>query len=125
MFKRAILAIKNIKKVINGNMHNQINILQSRIDNQYEVIQKLNKIILDTRNTLSNIVDIGVDVHLKSSNSWAVVCIGGNIQRIEFLDLDRTDIEHIREFLSRYKVSNKCIDAHPSMYNIFKYKELI
>ncbi len=51
---------------------------------------------------LESLVDIGIDLHLKSE-SWAVVCVGGKEHRdyVRFFRLPSNEIFYIRDLLMK------------------------
>jgi len=60
---------------------------------------------------INKIVDVGMDVHMKSSGSWAVLCIDGNPQYMKFIRFERNDIRELQYFLKRFEYSKRVIDA--------------
>lgn len=67
---------------------------------------------------LERLVDVGVDVHVRS-NSWAVVCIGGSREYVKFYTLGRgghdNDLHALLNFLRDMKRAGVIIDAEPNM----------
>ena len=89
-----------------------------RLDDFQEDIKAKIKRLEDEYSDLNNrlfyferLIHIGMDLKAhEKSNSWAVVCIGGNVQRILFLSLNRSDACHVQEFLKEYKNSDIILD---------------
>jgi len=78
----------------------------------------LNKIICEIDNLqkrckfLESLVDVGVDINQRS-RSWAVVCLRGKVEKVNFYESDDNTIEEITRFLLQFKRDNLIIDAHP------------
>ena len=75
----------------------------------------LDREIMNLRNRcefLESLVDVSVDVHQRSP-SWAVVCLRGKIERVNFYEGSSESIKEILKFLSNFKKENIIIDAHP------------
>ena len=110
----------------------EIEELKSQIDDKDRKIQhlekelfcynsKLNKLNL----TLKSVVNIGVDIdyYHKNEHSWAVVCIGGDMKVVKFMDLKRKDAREVMCILESFSCANHVVDS-PPMYmfdDIFKF----
>lgn len=65
--------------------------------------------------------DIGVDVHQRT-DSWAVVCIAGKKEYVNFVRLDSRDARNVMYFLKRFENSNsRVVDAPYGLMECFKY----
>lgn len=84
-------------------------------------LNDLSKKVNANRETLSNIVNVSTDVH-DGSGSRCVISVGGNLQYVKFVDLNRKNIREIVDFLKRYEAGRHTIDS-PQGY-IFE-KELM
>ena len=91
---------------------------QSELLKLQKQLQK-NQIQEDRINNLLNNLDISVDVHYRA-NSWAVISIQGERSDfIKFIDLGRSDINEIYNFLRRYDRTK--VDAEPRIYEWLKF----
>ena len=61
-------------------------------------------------NFFESVCNIGVDVHT-TTDSWAVVCIAGKKEYIDFVRLDHHDARDVVDFLKQFKRSKTIIDA--------------
>lgn len=60
---------------------------------------------------LKALVKCGVDVHMRQdSASWAVVCLAGKSEYVNFVKLDNKDARDIRDFLRNFKQRNTLLD---------------
>ena len=84
-------------------------------------LNDLSKKVNVNRETISNIVNVSTDVH-EGNGSWCVISVGGNLQYVKFVDLNRKNIREIVDFLKRYEAGRHTIDS-PQGY-IFE-KELM
>jgi hypothetical protein len=86
-------------------------------------IDKTNDKIDSTAQTLRSVVSIGADVYENKhdrNNSWAVVCIGGKLNVVKFIDLDRGDAMGVLSFLKQFEISRHVIDTpHRMMFDEF------
>ena len=74
---------------------------------------------------MNSICEVGVDVRLNGrsrdhNESWAVICVHGNIDYVKFVSMEQRDIREIAEFLKRFKYSNMHIDT-PAFHAIRDY----
>ena len=69
--------------------------------------------------TVESVVSIGTDVHIHDyTNSWAVVCIEGNVNMVKFVDLRRGEARDVLRFLKQFEVGKHCIDTpYKEMFN--------
>lgn len=63
------------------------------------------------RATITKLINIGVDISRPPDKSWAVVCIGGKPEYVDFREFSRGEIIHVINFLKQFKGSNKIIDS--------------
>jgi len=61
------------------------------------------------------LVNIGVDVNMIKSPSWAIVCLRGNPDTVKYFEFDKNEAKSIADFMSRYSRANQIIDAAPSV----------
>lgn len=61
-------------------------------------------------NFFESVCNIGVDVHM-TTDSWAVVCIAGKKEYVDFVRLDHRDARNVVDFLKQFKRSKAIIDA--------------
>lgn len=62
-------------------------------------------------NTLNSLVKCGVDVHLhQSCSSWAVVCLAGKTEYVNFVRLDDKSVIEVRDFLRNFQERNTRLD---------------
>jgi len=61
-------------------------------------------------NFFESVCNIGVDVHA-TTDSWAVVCIAGKREYVDFVRLDHRDARNVVDFLKQFKRSEAIIDA--------------
>lgn len=68
-----------------------------------------------------SLIDVGVDVHMHSPHSWAVICISGKTEYVRFVDLGHKEIYEISKFIKRFEGNNVCIDTpHRMPKEMFK-----
>lgn len=81
----------------------------SRVDEKVDI----------NRTTLASVVEISTDVTINhrhsNETSWAMVSIGGKIQRIKFVNLGKQNYMEIVHFLKRYEAGKHVINS-PSPY---------
>jgi|GEM_PF-4021609 len=96
----------------------------------YEISKNANLIEQDIvliKNELEELVSVGADIypyrnHGSNDRSWAVVCVGGKLDYVRFIDLGRQEITYLRDFLRQFEYSRRVIDCpYPQMFD-FKYK---
>ena len=62
-------------------------------------------------NTLNSLVKCGVDVHLhQHHSSWAVVCLAGKTEYVNFVRLDDKSAKDVRDFLRNFRERNCLLD---------------
>jgi hypothetical protein len=62
-------------------------------------------------NTLNSLVKCGVDVHLhQNHSSWAVVCLAGKTEYVNFVRLNDKDARDVRDFLKNFRERNCLLD---------------
>jgi hypothetical protein len=89
---------------------------------KYLGYDKLQKELIDLKKRckyLESFLDVSVDIHQKEP-SWAVVCLRGKIERVNFYISDSNTIEEIAQFLRQFKKENIIIDAHPQCAYLMK-----
>ena len=77
--------------------------------------------VLDDRlKLIENTVKIGVDVAQREHDSWAVICIHGKQDYVQFIKLPSNDIQEIQRFISRFKKEyNVVVDCPPCAKHLF------
>lgn len=73
----------------------------------------------DKIKNLQALVQVGVDVHMYHGTSWAVVCIAGNPEYVQFVDLGKQEARVIKDFLRQFDRKNVCVDTPPHMRLFF------
>ena len=58
---------------------------------------------------LQKLVQVGVDVGYHDG-SWAVICIAGKSEYVNFVNLGREDVQRVRQFLRQFEGSQRTID---------------
>lgn len=121
LFKDELEQFKEIDKLKNDYIwlksitENSIAILNNSSNKLTEAksLHEGSKILLDdTRKLLTEVCDIGVDVHtLHPEYNWAVVCMHGKIDYVKFIPLNNSDARDVMNFLKRFEYSNKYIDS--------------
>lgn len=61
-------------------------------------------------NVIKTTCQIGVDVHMKT-DSWAVVCINGKQDYVNFVRLDSRDARDVKHFLKQFESSSITLDT--------------
>jgi len=83
--------------------------------------------ILANKRTLESLVQIGADVVQPNTceRSWAVICLGGKIQQVRFVDFEKKDYRYLIDFLKQFESGRRVIDApNRDMFNdFFVWKE--
>ena len=60
----------------------------------------------------NKITDVAVDVNTgREEHSWAVVCIAGRPEYVQFIPLDRNDARCVIDFLKQFQYSKRIIDS--------------
>jgi len=90
-------------------------------------INSTNDLIIANNNTkksnelIASMLDIGVDIH-EYSDSWAVVCIAGKSEYVQFARLDGRNARDVLSFLNQFENANKIIvDAPYGMMETFNW----
>lgn len=74
-------------------------------------------ILLENRvKELESLIRVGVDVHMYGGRSWAIVCVSGHPEFVQFVDLDQRDAREITQFISKYDRKNVCVDLPPALF---------
>jgi hypothetical protein len=122
IFKEELQLIKNLQnelllncnnleeKIIDLSLRHQaaINVV-SEARSQYIDATKLCN---EVRKTISQLMDVGVDVHMKNTNhSWAVVCLQGKPEYVKFVHLDHSSCRELMRYLRQFESSNMTIDS--------------
>lgn len=69
------------------------------------------RIITNDVNTLNSLVKCGVDVHLhQNHSSWAVVCLAGKSEYVNFVRLNDKDAKDVRDFLKNFRQRDCLLD---------------
>ena len=80
-------------------------------------IKEYQKEVKDNTKLVQSVINVGVDVSFYEE-SWAVICIKGHPEYVQFRSLGRDDTRRVIKFLNQFKYSNCIIDA-PRMF--FKF----
>ena len=67
---------------------------------------------------LMQLIDVGVDISFRPRNgneNWAIVCINGKINRVQFVQLPPNDGRHLVDFLKAFERSNSTYDMPPTI----------
>jgi hypothetical protein len=74
-----------------------------------------NKKLTDKFDLLIDQAQVGVDIRIKEKYgrnlSWAVVCLKGKQEYVQFFGLSDSDIRYIQDFLRPFGRRKDCIDA--------------
>lgn len=77
-----------------------------------EEIDALHEKIDVLHTTLENVVSIATDVEpQEKSGSWAVVCVEGRVNRVQFYNLSHSDGQEVFRFLKGFEAGHHCIDS--------------
>lgn len=105
LFEKEIVELLKLKKEVDSLKLTKI---------QYEyLLQQVDSINVDQRQLekeLREITGCGLNVGLKYSPNWAVICIQGKQDFIKFIDLDNKELRDIQHFLRRFDKRNCSID---------------
>lgn len=99
-FIKKILGISELEKE-NQRLKNSINVLKTEASFIREQIL------------------IGVDHHIKYQNSFAVICLKGKTDYVNFFRLKPNQIREIAMFLKKFDSNNAYIDTMPGMRDLF------
>lgn len=70
---------------------------------------------------LESLVLVGADIAASQRGaSWAVICIHGKQDFVQFMDLSGRDAEEIRRLLRNFEPSNRCVDAPLHLREMFR-----
>lgn len=114
-FKKRIrtwLGIEQNNKDINAIIHSNCKRLSD--------LEKENRILSKENELFKSMCDVGVDMHMKT-DSWAVVCISGKAEYVQFVRLDSREARDIKYFLKRFEKSNVKVDAPYGFLKHFKW----
>ncbi|MGL5330099.1 MAG: hypothetical protein ACRDD7_12590 [Peptostreptococcaceae bacterium] len=78
--------------------------------------------IADQIINLNSLYSIGVDVGVNQRNehhNWAVICMNGKPEYVQFIDLNRGDVREVRDFLRRFEGSRRIVDAPFNYFDMF------
>ncbi|MFW9871930.1 MAG: hypothetical protein ACFFG0_02435 [Candidatus Thorarchaeota archaeon] len=67
---------------------------------------------------LNSLVKIGIDHHIHD-DSWAVFCLAGNPEYVEFFRLKKNDLYEMRHFFKQFERGNMKVDTPPHFKNLF------
>lgn len=100
--------------------------IQSVKDNIEKGLRNATETSRKNREDIDNILrglDLSVDVH-ENGNSWAVISLrAGDSVYLKFIDLSRSDIRDIADFLRKYeRASGMKIDALPRASDFFRIR---
>jgi hypothetical protein len=59
---------------------------------------------------LKSLIHVGMDFHFKGTGSWAVICVEGKPEYVNFVKLDTKDVREISQFLSHFDRNNVSLD---------------
>ena len=82
-------------------------------------ITKLEKDINKLNNKFNSYLEVAIDVNQKTP-SWAVVCLKGKQERLNFYGSDENTIKEIERFLRQFNRDNRIIDAPISFKSFLK-----
>ena len=78
-------------------------------------VEQLLHITSNDVNTLNSLVKCGVDVHFNQNHSsWAVVCLAGKAEYVNFIRLNDKDARDVRDFLKNFRERNGILDMPDS-----------
>ena len=89
----------------------EINILSNAMNNQFKDHKERINI---NRETLKNLVEISTDVRPNNgydNHSWATISIGGKVQYVQFIDLNRRNMMEIIQFLKKFEAGRHVVDT--------------
>ncbi|HHX61249.1 MAG TPA: hypothetical protein GX707_11150 [Epulopiscium sp.] len=124
-----LLGIDDLNNSLSGEIRQLRNQVDSNKSDIYYTSNKVshNKASINTlHRTVESVVRIGTDIDystVNQSNSWAVICIEGNINIVKFVDLSNRDAREVLNFLKQFEAGKHCIDAPNRMYReeFFKF----
>ena len=92
--------------------------IENRLSVQSNVLETQSKKIRQLEAKVSEfetLVNIGVDVNMVKSPSWAIICLRGNPDTVKYFEFDRNEVKDIADFMRRYSRANQIMDAAPSV----------
>lgn len=90
-----------------------------------KVESKTNDAIRALHTTLESVVSIATDVQpFERSGSWAVVCVEGRVNRVQFYALGSRDAQEVFSFLKSFEAGRHCIDSPMKFFKdgLFKFE---
>lgn len=103
--------------------------LEDKVKNLNDQVLKLrqdrNTMRLDLLNAedkikeMQALIQVGVDVHQYHGRSWAIICIAGKAEYVQFVDLGHSDARTIKDFVRQFDRDNVCVDSPPNMKLFF------
>lgn len=106
-----------------------ITALEKKVEDLHTQVIKLrqdrNSMRIDLMNTedkvdaIRMLLQVGVDVHQYHGRSWAVICIAGKAEYVQFVDLGKEDARAIKNFVGQFDRDNVCVDCPPNMRLFF------
>lgn len=87
------------------------------LENELSSFKKEFNLLNNRIKLLENTIEIGVDVSFIRHNSWAVICLNGKPEYVQFFQLPSNEIREIQQFLKPY--SKKAIVDAPPCARIF------
>ena len=70
------------------------------------------ELLTECRQLMNSICDVGPDIGFRSNDhSWAVICIHGQKDYIKFVDMHKSDIRSVANFLKKFEYSNRVTDS--------------
>ena len=87
----------------NTEYERSLTILQREIINNKHLLESTRKLI-----------NVGVDIHdNRYGKSWAIVCLSGKTEIVNFYDLPYKDLVELNKILQQFKGTNVTVDASP------------
>jgi len=101
----------DLSRIDNG-INMRIQEVLSKTDRRFKDLE--NKVDIN-RETLKNVVEISTDVREPNrhshEHSWATISIGGKVQYVKFVDLNKSNYMEIVRFLKQFEAGRHTIDT--------------
>jgi hypothetical protein len=128
MFDRLKNKIKNwLFKEDLQNLQNEMDNISRMFDTSIDRLREARDYYLDAQSSarsvhqmMTEMLNVGIDIHLKEPHSWAVICIKGKPEYIKFINLgnDNKTAREIMMWLRQFEGSN--ITVNSPFTNYFK-----
>ncbi|UXQ88813.1 hypothetical protein [Tenacibaculum phage Larrie] len=116
MFKKLIL------KYLRNLFNEEFKTSKEELRRTEASVIKLKNELNELKRYLSHNSKVGVNIDQRGGRSWAVVCIEGKYDTVNFIDLDRRDAHEISYFLRNFQRDKVSIDAPIGLENMLKYR---